>query len=291
MSHDYILISPIKNEGEHLPQVINSMLNQSKLPTLWIIIDDGSTDKTPEILHNLEKKCNWVKIIRLPEHPYDKHIHYAYVCRVGFDFAIKYCEKNNISYDFIGLLDGDTILEPLYFDKLLNEFQKNIQLGIASGGIYYKNEKGLSYEKTFDDFPRGTGRLWTKKCFFDTGGYALDPAMHTISNIKAELRGYQHRQFKNIQAIQTRKTSSIGGLWNNKISAGKVAYYLYRRPIIVLMNAFIFTLHPPFYGGIAYMIGYFSAIKQRKPRITDEEIIFYFKKQKLTQLIKLFIKS
>lgn len=285
LSYGYILISPVKDEEKDLPAVINSVIHQTSLPMLWIIIDDGSTDKTPEIIKNFREKYDWIKSTRLPEHPRDIDLHYAYVCRKGFEIAIKYCEENNVFYDFIGLLDGDTILEEKFFEKLIEEFRCDSLLGIGSGGIYYSTNNGLLWEKTYENFPRGTGRLWTKKCFFDTGGYALDPAMHSISNIKATLRGYRTKQFKNIIAIQTRKTSSAEGLWNGYIRNGKAAYYLYRRPIMVLLNAINSTVKYPFYCGSAYLIGYLSAFIKREPRIQDSEIKSYFQKQKLSEVL------
>jgi len=161
-SNNYILVTPAKNEEKSLPSVIDSVLNQTILPKLWVIVDDGSTDKTPEILDNFSKKYEWIKVVRLLKGPRDKYLHYAYVCRVGFETAIKYCEDNKILYDFVALLDADTILEEKYFEKLIDEFKKDPSLGIASGGIYYRKKKRLIYEHTLN-YPRGTGRIWSKK--------------------------------------------------------------------------------------------------------------------------------
>jgi len=289
-SNNYILVTPAKNEEKSLPSVIDSVLNQTILPKLWVIVDDGSTDKTPEILDNFSKKYEWIKVVRLPKGLRDKYLHYAYVCRVGFETAIKYCEDNKILYDFVALLDADTILEEKYFEKLIDEFKKDPSLGIASGGIYYRKKKRLIYERTLN-YPRGTGRIWSKKCFFETGGYPLDPCAHTISDVKAILRGYKIKQFKNVVAIQTRKTNSVEGLWRSYFKGGKNAYYLYKRPAIVLLNVLHNTFKPPFYTGIAYLLGYLSATIKRERRIQDPEVRDYFQNQKISDTIFEFFKS
>ena len=201
----YILISPIKNEELYLSDVIESVLNQTIKPELWVIVNDGSTDRTAEIVEGYKNKFNFIKLVTMPDSQYDVYIHYAHICRVGFEHAINYCRKNRIQYEFIGLLDGDTMLEINYFEKIIYEFKKDPNLGIASGGIYYSSLNGLSWERADENFPRGTGRLWSRDCFFCTGGYALDPAMHTISNTKALLKGYKTRQFKDIIAIEKGK--------------------------------------------------------------------------------------
>jgi len=288
VNHDYILITPAKNEEKSLPAVLESVVNQSILPKLWIIIDDGSTDRTPEIISSYQEKYNWIKSLRLPEHPRDVCLHYAYVCRIGFDYAIKHCREKAIRYDFVGLLDSDTILEKKYFEKLINEFEKDPSLGIASGGIYYRDGNDLIWEVSASNFPRGTGRIWSKKCFFDTGGYALEPDAHTISNIKSLLRGYTARQFKNVVAIQTRKTKSAEGFWKGYNGAGRNAYYLCKRPLVVLANVLYLSFKSPFYPGLAYLIGYLSAYINREPRIQDEEIRNYFRKQKLSRVLRMF---
>ena len=75
------------------------------------------------------------------------------------------------------------MLEKNYFGKLLAEFKKDSSLGIVSGGIYYDNDGKLSLEVTAKELPRGTGRIWKKECFLETGGYQVEPSPDSISNI------------------------------------------------------------------------------------------------------------
>ena len=62
---DYILVTPCKNEEESLPELARSVVNQAIKPKMWVIVDDGSTDRTPEILRDLALKHNWIQNIRL----------------------------------------------------------------------------------------------------------------------------------------------------------------------------------------------------------------------------------
>ncbi len=114
----YILVTPAKNEEKQLPKVAEAVIGQTAPPILWVIVDDGSTDSTPEVIKNLESQFNWIRSIRLPPHPRDITFHYSYVCKNGFDHALEFCKNNSIQYNFIGLLDADTVLEKTYFEKL-----------------------------------------------------------------------------------------------------------------------------------------------------------------------------
>lgn len=276
---EYLLVTPAKNEEQNLPEVSKSVIGQKLKPGLWIIVDDGSTDGTPLILENLQANCSWIQSIRLPPRPRDITFHYSYVCKQGFDYALEYCRENNIKFDYIGLLDADTVLEENYFGKLLAEFEKDNSLGIVSGGIYYDTDGKLSLEVTTKYLPRGTGRIWKKECFLETGGYQVEPSPDSISNIKALLRGWRIMQYVDVVQIQKRKTSAANGLWNGYLKNGWMAYYLGKNPFVALINVLYFSVKPPYYTGIAYCWGYFSSAIKREKKIQDPEIRAYYRNQ------------
>jgi glycosyltransferase involved in cell wall biosynthesis len=287
----YVLVTPAKNEERYLPKVAESVIGQTVLPVLWVIVDDGSTDDTPKVIKNLENRFGWIKSIQLPSHPRDITFHYSYVCKSGFDYAIQLCKTNAIRYDFIGLLDADTVLEASYFEKLSAEFDKNSQFGIASGHITDMPAKEICWADVKKDepdrpLPRGSGRLWRKECFFETEGYLIEPAPDSISNVKASLRGWEIRRFGHIKAIQLRDTSGAQGLWNGYRIRGATAYYLNKHPLLVLLGSFSYIIQKPYYIGLAYLYGYLLEWLKRSPKIKDPEIRSYYWNNRLKEYIK-----
>ncbi|MGB9940009.1 glycosyltransferase [Methanosarcina sp.] len=280
----YLLVTPAKNEEQNLPEVSKSVVGQKLKPELWIIVDDGSTDGTPHILEDLQAECSWIQSIRLPPRPRDITFHYSYVCKQGFDYALEYCRENNIEFEYIGLLDADTVLEENYFGKLLVEFEKDNSIGIVSGGIYYETDGKLSREVTIKDLPRGTGRVWRKECFLETGGYQVEPSPDSISNIKAFMRGWRLIQYADVIQVQKRKTSAANGLWRGYIKNGWMAYYLGKNPFIALANVLYFSVKSPYYTGAAYCWGYFGSAIRREKKIDDPEIRAYYRNQGLAGL-------
>lgn len=265
------------------------MISQTIKPVLWVIVDDGSVDSSPEIIKELEREHTWINSFRLPEHPRDITSHYSYVCKKGFDFAIDYCFNYGIDYQYIALLDADTLLEKTYFEQLISEFEHDKRLGIASGCIIDKTDEcDLWYEEEWGflepngpnkDTPRGSGRVWRKECYDDTGGCPIEPACDTISNIKAVNRGWNIAQFDQIRAIQLRVTSGAEGVWKGYLTKGHLAHYLDRPFLLVLGGVVYFSMNKPYYQGLPYIIGYFSSVVKRGPKIQDEEIKQYWKKQ------------
>ncbi len=281
----YLLVTPAKNEEQNLPEVSKSVTGQKLKPELWIVVDDGSTDGTPCILENLQATCSWIRSIRLPPRPRDITFHYSYVCKQGFDFALEYCMRNDIQFEYVALLDADTVLEEDYFGKLLAEFEKDNSLGIVSGGIYYETDGKLSREVTTKILPRGTGRIWKKECFLETGGYQVEPSPDSISNIKALMRGWRLMQYADIVQIQKRKTSAANGLWSGYTKNGWMAYYLGKNPFIALANVLYYSAKSPYYTGAAYGWGYFGSAIRREKKIQDPEIRAYYRNQGLAGLL------
>ncbi|HII98437.1 MAG TPA: glycosyltransferase family 2 protein [Methanoregula sp.] len=286
----YILITPAKNEERFLPFVATSVVKQSILPKLWLIIDDGSDDGTPSIINDLRKRYSWIETVRLPPHPRDITYHYSYVCHTGFQRIIELCNERLIEFNYLGLLDADTELENEFFEKLILEFKKNKNLGIASGKIITQSDKNFQNEPT-NYWPRGTGRLWSWECFQKTSGYVIEPSPDSISNIKAILRGYDIKQFNNMIAIQKRETSSAEGHWHGYQMRGKVAYYFHKNPLLIISLFCYYTFKDPYYIGLAFLAGYLKALIRRDKQIHDEEIRNYYWNSRLKEALRIFRKK
>ena len=59
----YLLISPCRDEAEYMRQTLDSVINQSIRPAKWVIVDDGSTDSTPQILAEYRAKHDWIEVV------------------------------------------------------------------------------------------------------------------------------------------------------------------------------------------------------------------------------------
>lgn len=284
----YILVTPAKNEEEDLPNLIHSMIQQTIKPLLWVIVDDGSTDNTPEILEEAKEKYNWIQSLRVKESKRDLGKHVYCVYNIGFDFAVKYCKAHNKQYDYIGNVDADMTMETEFFEKLIKEFEKNPKLGVASGSVYSNIHDELILEKDREDLPMGSPRLWRKECFEETGGYLISYSADSVSNVLAKLRGWETKRFSNIKAIQARKTSSAEGLWKGYKIHGESAYFRNYHPLFVLAKGLKYSFNSPYYIGIAYLYGYLSSVLKRMDKIDNEEVEEYYYHQKHKEAIQYY---
>jgi glycosyltransferase involved in cell wall biosynthesis len=272
----YSLVTPCKNEEKSLPKLAESIVNQTLTPNLWVIVNDNSTDKTSEILKDLEKKYNWIIVITLDGTKRDLGFHYAKVCSEGLSFLLDKSYIEKIPIEYIGLIDADMILENSFFEKIIDKFEKDPHLGIASGSAAYYDGDKLVNEIGRENLPNGGLRVWRRECFMETGGFPISYSPDSVSNVLAILRGWETKKFVDIVGIQTRRTSSAEGLWKGFKTRGKSDYYRGYHPLYIFFKFVKYSLTSPSYIGIAYLEGYIYGIVRIRKKIDIPEVRKYY---------------
>lgn len=275
-SRRYIVVTPCKDEGENLPDLIESMVAQTVRPVVWVIVDDGSTDDTPDIVESAMKTQDWIQSIRLDSTVRDLGLHLAGVMKKGFDHTISYCKENDLEYRYLGNLDGDLTLPSTFYENLMVEFEKDPELGIASGGTKHIIGDRIKYAKPSINEPSGGHMLIRRECFDGIGGIPLSYAVDSVIKAKVRLRGWKTRRFEENIATEIRDVNAAEGYWKGFVYNGKSSYYLNINPIHVMARVVMYSFRKPYYLGIAYLVGYLGSLVRGKERINDPEIGRYF---------------
>jgi glycosyltransferase involved in cell wall biosynthesis len=124
MSDRLVVISPVHSEASHIVKAIAAVLRQARLPDLWVIVDDASTDGTFEIARRATAGADFVHAIRCkPVSISDRDglaaARDAHAFNVGLAYARTYGE-----FEYISKLDGDVVLPLDYYElctKILAE--------------------------------------------------------------------------------------------------------------------------------------------------------------------------
>ena len=281
-STKYCIVTPVKNEEKFLQSTIECAAQQDILPQKWIIINDNSTDSTPEIIEDASKKYNWIEGIDNHEEK-EKSIR-----RMGGQAVVHLgLDRLNIDdYDFIVRMDSDVNFGPDFFKNIFQEFSNNKKLGVASGVCYVKQKEKLIEEKHPRFHTRGPLKIYRKECYQNIGGLIKEEGWDTVDGLKANMLGWQSRSFPHLKVMHLRKTQTASGILQGRMNLGRTAYFTGYHPLFLLLRSIgRFRRRPLVIGGIYMFAGYVEGYLKKLPQIDDEPLIKYIQTQQINKLI------
>jgi len=186
MKKRYVVISPCRNEADVMRQTLDSMVEQTATPDLWVIVDDGSTDDTPKILAEYVNRFPWIRVIRRPDRG---------TRSVGPGvieaFYAGYETINPENFDYLCKLDLDLRLPPRYFELLMERMEQNPQIATCSGKAYIDDGRGgLMSERHGDENSIGASKFYRMSCFLKLGGFVRQVMWDGIDGHRCRMNGW-----------------------------------------------------------------------------------------------------
>jgi glycosyltransferase involved in cell wall biosynthesis len=280
--HTYVIITPVRNEEKYIEQTIRSVLEQTIKPKQWIIVDDGSSDQTPEIIDKYAMQVPWITTIKRSDRGYRKSG--VGVMEAFFD---GYNSLNIKEFDFIIKLDGDLKFKSDYFESCIKYFIENSKLGIAGGSIYCYDLKGrLTVEKAPLFHVRGATKIYRKECWDLINDLLHCTGWDTIDEIKAIQLGWQTRSLPDVPLIQLRSTGGVNGVWKDWVKNGVANYVSGYHPLFVIIKCLkhIFT-KPYFLVSVALCYGFISGYLGKTVKTTDKSMIKFLRNQQMRRVL------
>jgi len=226
----YLLITPACNEEHNIGRMLTSVLAQKVLPRKWIIVDDGSTDRTAEIVEQYAREHPFIELIHFPRRQ---------TRLPGGENAVnRVLRQTDVScYEFFSRFDADLVLEPDYISRILGEFRRDKRLGIAGGGLYIQKNARLELEEVPEYHVRGALKMYRHECFKDLGGLESCIGWDTIDEVSAWIKGWTTRSFVQYRVIHLRPTGEGIRARHLYWQRGKAEYYTWSHPFFVLCKA------------------------------------------------------
>jgi len=279
----YIIITPVRDEEQHLELTINSVNSQTAKPSLWILVNDGSKDKTGEIIDKAAGKHEWIKAL----HRADRgHRQAGDGVMAAFYDGLEVL--GNDRWEFLVKLDGDLTFERDYFERCLGHFQANSRLGIGGGTICNEINGALEVESKIDPrfHVRGATKIYRRECWQQIGGLIRAPGWDTIDEVKANMLGWTTRTFPDLKLVHHRPAGQAYGQWSNLLKNGRANYVAGYHPLFMLVKCLRRCFGKPFLvEGFGLWIGFLSGYWKRVPRVADRDLIKYFRRQQLNRLL------
>jgi glycosyltransferase involved in cell wall biosynthesis len=278
----YVIITPARNEGERIQKTIDSVAKQTIRPMRWVLVDDGSADKTGPLIDAAAKEHSWISAIHRPDRGFRKQG--GGVIEAFYD-GLKLVEEE--SWDFLGKLDGDLAFPADYFENCLSRFAADSRLGIG-GGIICQGFNGAMVESASGDPPfhvRGATKIYRRATWQAIGGLIKAPGWDTLDEVKANMLGWRTYSFKELLVLQLKPTGSADGSWRNWVKNGRANYVVGYHPLFMLLKCLKRLRHKP-YGitALGLLVGFVSGYLKRIPQVNDKPLIEYLRDQQWRRL-------
>lgn len=277
----YVVITPARNEGPEIEITIQGMLQQTVLPAKWIIVDDGSTDESVEILNVYAERVPWIEVVRRKDRGFRSP-----GGGVMEAFRDGYSVIGGFHWNFLVKLDADLTLEPDYFERCFDRFQSNPQLGVGGGTVFNETPTGRVVESNPTFHVRGATKIYRRDCWEAIGGLIPSPGWDTFDEVKAARLGWKTESFPEIMVLQRRETGANEGTWRDYAKNGRANYICGYHPLFMLLKCLKrLPQRPYFVASFALAWGYLSSSFNGTKRANDVSTIRYLRKQQLRRLL------
>lgn len=269
-SRRYLLVTPCRDEAKYARRTLDSVVKQSVLPALWIIVDDGSKDDTPQILKEYADKYPWIRVITRADRG-DRKLGGGVIDA----FYTGYDSINPADFDYVTKMDLDLEMPPRYFEELMLRMEADPRIGACSGKPYYVKDGKWISEKCGDETAVGMCKFYRTECFTQIGGFVRELMWDGIDCHRCRTLGWVAVSWDdpkiNFEHLRPMGTSHKNW-WVGRTRHGIGQWFMGTGITYMAASCAFRMLHPPmFMGSAAMMWGYLRSMMQGKPRYGDAE--------------------
>ncbi len=274
----YVLITAARNEADLIESTILSVVGQTVLPARWVIVSDGSTDGTDEIVARSSRSHPWIELLRMPER---KERHFGGKARA---FSAGYERVRSMPFDIVANLDADITFEAGYFEFLLGKFDADPRLGVA-GTPFREGSAQYDYRFSRKDHVSGACQLFRRECFEAVGGYIprKEGGIDLTAVVTARMNGWRTETFTEMASVHHRPQGKAGpGFVKYTFRSGYGDYMLGVHPLWqFLRSVYQIKTRPVFLSGFLLLAGFFWGQATHPPKPVSEEFVRFRKREQM----------
>jgi len=274
-AHKYVLMTAAYNEQATIGKTLESVTHQTLLPKRWVVVSDGSSDRTDEIIQEYARNWPFIRYLRRDRKPGRSFGAKVRALQSGIPL-LSDCE-----YSLIGNVDADVSLEPTYFEELIAYFDRRPRLGIA-GGFFYEEKNGEFQNRSVNRTHAVThaAQLVRRECYEAIGGYSVleygGEDWHAETS--AKMKGWEIEAFPHLKIFHHRHTGEAGSLVRHKFRQGRMDYAFGSDPLFEIFKCSLRIPEKPFFiGCIARLSGFFWSWTRRDRRPVSEDFVQFLR--------------
>jgi glycosyltransferase involved in cell wall biosynthesis len=279
---NYVIVTPARNEAKFIRLTIESVVAQTAPPLKWIIVSDGSTDGTDEIVKKYAALHSWIELISMPPR---QQRHFAGKVHA---FNAGYAKIKNLEYEMIASLDGDISFDEDYFLFLLKKLVEDHSLGVVGTPFREGMTPLYDYRYVSIEHVSGACQLFRRECFEEIGGYVpvKGGCIDHIAVLSARMKGWKTRSFpdklcSHHRPIGTAQHSMVAARFRN----GAKDYAIGNHPLWeCARTVYQMTRRPFVIGGVMVGLGYAWSLIRQVERPVHRELIDFHRREQMTRL-------
>ena len=278
----YVLVTPARNEAAFIEKTIESVVAQTVRPVKWVIVSDGSTDGTDEIVRRFAAQHHWIDLVSLPARAERNFAGKVAAVRAG------QARVAMLQYEAIGNLDADISFDEDYFSFLLQKLTDDPRLGLVGTPYLDPLSRPADYRFASVEHVTGPCQLFRRECFEAIGGYmsVKGGAIDRIADIAARMKGWKTRRFAEKQYFHYRHTGTAQqSVLMSKFKDGAKDYSVGSSPIWELFRTvYQMTKRPFVVGSLLEASGYAWALIRRAERPVSREMVEFCRREQMQRL-------
>lgn len=284
----YVLITSARDEEACIEKTIQAVVSQTILPEKWVIVSDGSTDRTAAIVADYVKRFDFIELLRLPRDGQRSFGAKVNAIHTG------YAELSSRKFQFIGNLDADVSFDSQYYARLLQHFEENPRLGIAGGIILELINGQFCGQNISRNSVAGAIQFFRRHCYGKIGGYIPLEAggEDAVMEILARKHGWQVQTFPEMKVFHHRRvaTGKNRSILATKFREGRRDYLLGYHPLFYTAMCIYRAIDRPYLlGGVLRMCGYCWSILRKEKRPVAVDFVKYLRREQMSRLQSLFL--
>lgn len=286
----YALITPARNEAKYIEPTIQSVVKQTARPVKWVIVSDGSTDGTDDIVREYAAEHSWIELMRMPERA-ERHFAGKVIgIRAGYD------RLKDLRFDAIGILDADVTFDETFFSFLLSKMAEEPRLGLV-GSAFRDVGSDEAYDYRFVNIEHVSGpvQLFRRSCYDEIGGYVAIKmgGIDHIANLMCRMAGWKTRTFPEKIYLNMREMGTADrGVLGARFAYGKKDYTVGNHPLWeVCRTLYQMTKRPRLIGGASLGLGYLWCLIRNVKRPIPPEVVAFQRHEQMERLKKFLLRS
>ena len=277
MKRDYVVVTPARDEERTIAHTIESMLRQTVRPLRWVIVNDGSSDGTRAVVESYLPANPWIELVDRRDRG-----HRALGGGVVEAFAEGFAHVADLPWDYVVKFDADQSFDARYFECLLERFEADPKLGMASGKTFLVENGRKSIEWCHDDHVRGSAKMYRRACFEAIGGLEARRGWDMIDETRAQMLGWTTRSFIEQELIHYRPMDARqSNVLKSRFEMGQLYWFLGYHWLYHAVRCARSAVQdfPVVVGGCALFAGYLWAALRRRPRYDADYVAFVQRSQ------------